>query len=831
MIGFEIPEGAEITRGIKFSHVLTQGGQGTVGLVYSEDRETYDVIKFSSEEVIEREAFALRKLRRNSTYVPIFQSQGTYNDMHYLVMSFGDGRVDSSEDLKSSVITLDKMIHHDIDNDNTPVIMKQRILAFRNKDPIEKIPYCSQLLNATKLIHAEKIIHRDLKPPNILFIYNSSGREFLQVLDFGLHQNIDDILNQDEDRLNHSSIDHFFLPTTSPYNFFLDDYVEMLQKNMTRKDFLNKFQDKPSLLYHEDIYSLGLTFIQMFVGYDPIQNIMMKNGYLNRTPNMLNTKDKLRLYKKVLSARDEFLENRMFSDFPGKFSNIIYDLMLSSEPKYAHINELVEKTTRYSKPFAKRHLAHVNHYKKTTSLIAAGVLLLSVYLYQNQFNQYEEAQRLDTLRQYEIEALFTNAQEILADSEDGQLDDLQSLSKFNQKYFNIFIRSPLEKAIEVNKQQVNPTHYQIPSEATLLETKMIDDAQIAALYYPKALLLAYEFTNEKQFLQEYVKFIGSLKYTVLNGYRHVKALKPLKNFLERYEKDPSQLDIFIKQYLHASHQDSTQVTVSDFLDSRKDVYNSYLNEILNSRIKNIENTEISYLIASTHRSIQEKRHLISADSAWLLEFLKKQHTDLYHQHLQVMKEFLIGKDFVVYDNAGFDSMKDTMPLIRISNPIDGSYYHKVLFDSTSVFPQTVGYDVTHSYSISMALVQKALRDSQKPNLISLADSLLNSYVNYSKTKKYPPEFIPAKAHHNSTKVISSTPNNFAAALILENLIAANTHPKIQQEMILAQLKYLVTNKEFPNSRLETYYQLRQFFPTHAIFANSLHNYIEGQMKK
>ena len=176
---------------------------------------------------------------------------------------------------------------------------------------IDKINYALQMLNIIKNVHSKGIIHRDIKPEN--FVFTIDMRE-LVLIDFGLSK------------------------------LYLDGSKNHKRQNKTEKLIgclhyasINS-HDKIDLSRRDDLISLIYSFIYMFFGKLPWNNISSKT---------ISSKMEMIKYEKKMFIHNQDYDCNIMKKMKNTV-NYLYELDYDEKPNYflmeIHINNILENT-------------------------------------------------------------------------------------------------------------------------------------------------------------------------------------------------------------------------------------------------------------------------------------------------------------------------------------------------------------------------------------------------------------------------------------------------------------------------------------------------------
>ena len=211
-----------------------------------------------------------------------------------------------------------KLIHYgSIDNKQYMVLelygltLEEYIISNKSINMIDKINYALQMLNIIKNVHSKGIIHRDIKPEN--FVFTIDMRE-LVLIDFGLSK------------------------------LYLDGSKNHKRQNKTEKLIgclhyasINS-HDKIELSRRDDLISLIYSFIYMFFGKLPWNNISSKT---------ISSKMEMIKYEKKMFIHNQDYDCNIMKKMKNTV-NYLYELEYDEKPNYflmeIHINNILENT-------------------------------------------------------------------------------------------------------------------------------------------------------------------------------------------------------------------------------------------------------------------------------------------------------------------------------------------------------------------------------------------------------------------------------------------------------------------------------------------------------
>lgn len=211
-----------------------------------------------------------------------------------------------------------KLIHYgSIDNKQYMVLelygltLEEYIISNKSINMIDKINYALQMLNIIKNVHSKGIIHRDIKPEN--FVFTIDMRE-LVLIDFGLSK------------------------------LYLDGSKNHKRQNKTEKLIgclhyasINS-HDKIELSRRDDLISLFYSFIYMFFGKLPWNNISSKT---------ISSKMEMIKYEKKMFIHNQDYDCNIMKKMKNTV-NYLYELEYDEKPNYflmeIHINNILENT-------------------------------------------------------------------------------------------------------------------------------------------------------------------------------------------------------------------------------------------------------------------------------------------------------------------------------------------------------------------------------------------------------------------------------------------------------------------------------------------------------
>lgn len=211
-----------------------------------------------------------------------------------------------------------KLIHYgSIDNKQYMVLelygltLEEYIISNKSINMIDKINYALQMLNIIKNVHSKGIIHRDIKPEN--FVFTIDMRE-LVLIDFGLSK------------------------------LYLDGSKNHKRQNKTEKLIgclhyasINS-HDKIELSRRDDLISLFYSFIYMFFGKLPWNNISSKT---------ISSKMEMIKYEKKMFIHNQDYDCNIMKKMKNTV-NYLYELDYDEKPNYflmeIHINNILENT-------------------------------------------------------------------------------------------------------------------------------------------------------------------------------------------------------------------------------------------------------------------------------------------------------------------------------------------------------------------------------------------------------------------------------------------------------------------------------------------------------
>lgn len=210
------------------------------------------------------------------------------------------------------------LIHYgSIDNKQYMVLelygltLEEYIISNKSIRMIDKINYALQMLNIIKNVHSKGIIHRDIKPEN--FVFTIDMRE-LVLIDFGLSK------------------------------LYLDGSKNHKRQNKTEKLIgclhyasINS-HDKIELSRRDDLISLFYSFIYMFFGKLPWNNISSKT---------ISSKMEMIKYEKKMFIHNQDYDCNIMKKMKNTV-NYLYELDYDEKPNYflmeIHINNILENT-------------------------------------------------------------------------------------------------------------------------------------------------------------------------------------------------------------------------------------------------------------------------------------------------------------------------------------------------------------------------------------------------------------------------------------------------------------------------------------------------------
>ncbi len=193
--------------------------------------------------------------------------------------------------------------------------------------------------------HVQKIPFDTSALMNLLIEYNIGSTNFREYIDFVLHQDIEEQMNEYMPVLNHalSNILTFYLHTKYPINFSFSQIEVVFPNNLSYKDFLDMFEIDRKVLREDLIADI-----------DTAYSWFKHNKYTHIGVRDIASK-KLIGYFSVLPITDETYEKIMCGDFQDKdfttdsieqyiFSNFyrVYIAAVAIDPEYQHTGAFIK---------------------------------------------------------------------------------------------------------------------------------------------------------------------------------------------------------------------------------------------------------------------------------------------------------------------------------------------------------------------------------------------------------------------------------------------------------------------------------------------------------
>ncbi len=129
----------------------------------------------------------------------------------------------------------------------------ETILAQKGRlSAVEALAMSAEILDIVAAAHDFGIVHRDIKPGNIMVTTKSSGKQEIQILDFGIASLREEALSQDKATV---------VSDVQPFNYGTPVYMSPEQ-----------CAGEPDIDYQTDIYACGIMLYEMLAGWVPFDS-------------------------------------------------------------------------------------------------------------------------------------------------------------------------------------------------------------------------------------------------------------------------------------------------------------------------------------------------------------------------------------------------------------------------------------------------------------------------------------------------------------------------------------------------------------------------------
>ncbi|MEW6507947.1 MAG: protein kinase [Bacteroidota bacterium] len=329
--------------------ILGKGGMGIVYKAYDTKLDRYVAIKMLNAQSYDRERFVERFKREAKNQAKLSHPNIV---TVYGFIEYGDMLGIAMEYVEGE--SLEKVI--------------QRQGRFNLYDIIYIL---KQALLGLGYAHSKGFVHRDIKPSNI--ILNKEG--ITKIMDFGISKSL---------------FDKNMTKTGSK----IGTVYYMSPEQIKGEDVTNR----------SDIYSLGCTLFEMIVGIPPFDyqsEYEVMDSHLKKTPAKISSK---------LTGIPELVDkivSRSLEKNPMERYN-------TCEEMYNEVQELDKDVAKLYTSYFKKTQERSKSYKAFSGLAFAGIIVLMIvlaYFVYTQVNELLTSNKLDQLKKYSIQSLFSTEQD------------------------------------------------------------------------------------------------------------------------------------------------------------------------------------------------------------------------------------------------------------------------------------------------------------------------------------------------------------------------------------------------------------------------------------